>query len=137
MNKLEQLHLYSFTSKTFLMEKCVLICDDDADILDICRLILEAEGIKVVTCSTPESLHRNLEQYMPQLIFIDNGLVGITGRELISNLKDSEAYKEIPVLLFSANSEIEQMAKNASADGWLAKPFDITDLKTTVKSYLN
>jgi two-component system cell cycle response regulator DivK len=119
------------------MEKCVLICDDDIDILDICRMILESEGLKVITCSTAESLHSNLALHKPNLIFIDNSLVGITGKELISNLKGKEAYKAIPVLLFSANSEIEEMAKNASADGYLAKPFNISDLKTTVDTYLN
>ena len=119
------------------MEKCVFFCDDDADILDICRIILEQEGIKVITCSTAETLHSSLANYTPHLIFIDNGLAGITGHELISHLKQSERYKSIPVVLFSANSEIEAMALTSSADGWLAKPFDIKDLKTTVWNYLN
>jgi DNA-binding response OmpR family regulator len=119
------------------MNKCVFICDDDVDILDICRLILEADGIQVVTCSTADSLHHNLKEHTPHLIFIDNGLAGITGKELISNLKQDNDYKTVPVLLFSANSEIAQMAKTANADGYLAKPFNISDLKATVQSYLN
>lgn len=119
------------------MEKYVFFCDDDADILDICRIILEQEGIKVITCSNAESLHSFLEKYTPHLIFIDNGLAGVPGHELIMNLKGNERYKAIPVVLFSANSEIESMAQTSSADGWLAKPFDIKDLKSTVWSYLN
>lgn len=119
------------------MEKCVFFCDDDVDILDICRIILESEGIKVITCSTAETLQNKLAEFTPHLIFIDNGLAGITGHELISRLKESDRYKSIPVVLFSANSEIETMAQSSSADGWLAKPFDIKDLKTTVSNYLN
>lgn len=119
------------------MEKCVFFCDDDADILDICRIILESEGIKVITCSSAETLHSSLDEHTPHLIFIDNGLAGITGQELISRLKGSDRYKSVPVVLFSANSEIELMAQRSSADGWLAKPFDIKELKSTVQNYLN
>jgi DNA-binding response OmpR family regulator len=122
---------------TLLMEKCVFFCDDDADILDICRIILEQEGIKVITCSTAETLHSSLASHTPHLIFIDNGLAGITGQELITHLKCNDTYKSIPVILFSANSEIEAIAQTSSADGWLAKPFNIKDLKTTVWNYLN
>lgn len=119
------------------MEKCVFFCDDDADILDICRIILEQEGIKVVTCNTAETLHSSLANHTPHLIFIDNGLTGIAGHELISDLKGSDRYKSIPVVLFSANAEIETIAQTSSADGWLAKPFDIKELKSTVWNYLN
>lgn len=119
------------------MQKCVFICDDDADILDICQMILEGSSTRIVTCNNADSLFQNLMTCTPDLIFIDNGLIGISGQELIRNLKSDVKYKAVPVLLFSANAEIEKMAANSGADGYLAKPFDITDLKKTVDSYLH
>ncbi len=118
------------------MQKCVFICDDDADILDICQMILEGDGKTIVTCNNADSLLHSLTAYTPNLIFIDNGLIGISGQELIRNLKNDEKYKEVPVLLFSATADIEKMAASAGADGYLAKPFDIVELKKTVDSYL-
>ena len=119
------------------MTKSVFICDDDADILDICRMILEGEETKIITCNSADSLYHNLADRMPNLIFIDNGLIGLSGQELIKNLKKDDKYKTIPVLLFSANADIEKMAAASGADGYLAKPFDIGELRKVVNTYLS
>ncbi|MDN3547843.1 hypothetical protein QWZ01_05640 [Mucilaginibacter aquaedulcis] len=52
-------------------------------------------------------------------------------------LKHAEALKHIPVIYFSANSEIESLMEEAGADSYLAKPFDLADLDHIIKVVLS
>ncbi len=58
------------------------------------------------------------------------------GIAVIQQLKNSQ-YNHIPIVLFTANTEIEKLAKNAGADAWLAKPFEIDQFRQTIDRVLN
>lgn len=73
---------------------------------------------------------------MPDLIFMDNWLPDISGIEATRMIKSNENLKNIPILYFSANSNIDALAKEAGADDYLAKPFDIDQFEEVVKKYI-
>jgi CheY-like chemotaxis protein len=51
-------------------------------------------------------------------------------------LKKNETLKNIPVIYFSANSDIELLANHAGAETYLAKPFDLEELERVINTVL-
>ena len=51
-------------------------------------------------------------------------------------MKKDPSLKEIPVIYFSANSDIQTLAQQAGADTYLPKPFDLNDLEKVIESAL-
>jgi len=119
------------------MKEKVLLYDDDADILDVCTTILKMRGFEVLCKSDCRSLQEDIETYKPQVILMDNWLPDIGGVKAIQQIKATPAFSKIPVVFFSANSHVEELAKESGADYMLKKPFDIDQLESTIKSALN
>ncbi|OWR13093.1 MULTISPECIES: response regulator [Chryseobacterium group] len=117
------------------MNKKVFIFDDNIEILELCTEILEDLGLEVKTSPTTNSVEEQVSNYMPDLIFMDNWLPDISGIEATKLIKANETLKHIPVIYFSANSNISALASEAGADEFLAKPFDIDLFEKTVKKY--
>ena len=117
------------------MNKKVFIFDDNIEILELCTEILEDLGLEVKTSPTTNSVEEQVSSYMPDLIFMDNWLPDISGIEATKIIKSNEKLKHIPVIYFSANSNIGALANEAGADEFLAKPFDIDLFEKTVKKY--
>lgn len=118
------------------MNKKVFIFDDNADILDLCTLILEDAGYEIKTSATSNNIIGQVSAYMPDIIFMDNWLPDVGGIEATQELKNHYDLKHIPVIYFSANNDVKALAEKAGADGYLAKPFDIHALEDIVKSYI-
>lgn len=118
------------------MNKKVFIFDDNIEILELCTEILEDLGLEVKTSPTTNSVEEQVSSYMPDLIFMDNWLPDISGIEATKLIKANEALKHIPVIYFSANSNISALASEAGADEFLAKPFDIDSFEEVVKKYV-
>ena len=117
------------------MNKKVFIFDDNLEILELCTEILQDIGCEVKTSPTTNRVEQQVADYMPDLIFMDNWLPDISGIEATKLLKANDRLKNIPVIYFSANSNISELANQAGADDFLAKPFDIDKFEETVKKY--
>ena len=116
--------------------KKIFIFDDNLEILELCSEILEDLGCEVKTSPTTTNVEQQVLSFMPDLIFMDNWLPDISGIEATRLLKSNEQLKNIPVLYFSANSNIDALAAEAGADDFLGKPFDIDQFETLVKKYV-
>ena len=116
--------------------KKIFIFDDNLEILELCTEILEDLGCEVKTSPTTTNVEQQVLSFMPDLIFMDNWLPDISGIEATRLLKSNEQLKNIPVLYFSANSNIDALAAEAGADDFLGKPFDIDQFETLVKKYV-
>ena len=116
--------------------KKIFIFDDNLEILELCSEILEDLGCEVKTSPTTTNVEKQVLSFMPDLIFMDNWLPDISGIEATRLLKSNEQLKNIPVLYFSANSNIDALAAEAGADDFLGKPFDIDQFETLVKKYV-
>ena len=116
--------------------KKIFIFDDNLEILELCTEILEDLGCQVKTSPTTNNVEQQVLDYMPDLIFMDNWLPDISGIEATRMIKSNENLKNIPILYFSANSNIDALAAEAGADDFLGKPFDIDQFETLVKKYV-
>lgn len=118
------------------MPKKVFIFDDNTDILELCTLILEAAGYEVKTSATSNNIIAQVSAYLPHLIFMDNWLPDIGGVEATRSLKSHPTLMHIPVIYFSANTDVSLLAEKAGADSFLSKPFDIQSLEEMVYKYI-
>jgi DNA-binding response OmpR family regulator len=117
-------------------KKRILICDDDADILDVCRVILGKKNYEVITSTDCESIFPRLKDINPDLVLMDLWIPIMGGEACTKLLKKNDITRNVPVVLFSANNEIEQISKRVNADGFLRKPFDIRELVNTIEKHL-
>ena len=115
-------------------KKKVLVADDDPAILEVITLILEDAGYDVKTTVNGQT-EKLAKEYLPDLILLDIWMSGMDGRIICKDLKAQKITKHIPILMISANKDTEKIAKEAGADGFLAKPFDMKDLLNKVAAY--
>ena len=114
----------------------VLIVDDNPDVLQVMQLLLGTRGYEVETITRGEETFKKVEIFQPNLIFLDVHLSGMDGREICKQLKTTEEIKHIPVILFSANMNVEKSITECLADGFISKPFDINDLIQGIDNHL-
>lgn len=115
------------------MKKCILICEDNKDILEITKTILEGKGYCVDTVTNTSQILKEVHAHEPELILMDLNLPGEGGKSITEQLKSNEETKDIPILLFSASDDISEIAAKIGADGFIPKPFSIDQLEHTVE----
>src|ERR1700740_1847430 len=115
--------------------KRLLVVDDEPNILEFLKIILEEGGYEVVTSDKGEYLEQLHNGGLPHLILVDVLLSGKDGREIVKFLKSQEETKQIPVIMFSAHPSAAETARQAGADDFLAKPFDIDILLARIARY--
>jgi two-component system cell cycle response regulator DivK len=69
---------------------------------------------------------------MPEVILMDNWIPDTGGIIATQTIKQDPELKTIPVVYFSANNDIQSLAKQAGADTFLPKPFDIDELESVI-----
>jgi len=115
------------------VQKRILIFDDDIDILSICTYILEEEGWEVYTSTNCNNIIEKVNDVKPDVILMDNWIPNTGGIIATQTLKNNKKLRNIPVIYFSANNDIQSLAQQAGADTFLAKPFDITELENIIQ----
>lgn len=118
------------------MGKKIIIFDDDKDILLVTETILKRYGYEVCCREDCTSLVADLNAFKPDVILMDNWMPDMSGVDAIQHIKASDAFKHIPVIFFSANSNVEHLAREAGADNLLKKPFDMFTLQQMIASVL-
>lgn len=119
-----------------MIQQRVLIYDDDAEILKVCKVILELQHYQVRTLPTCENILDDITTFNPDIVLMDLWIPLTGGDNAIRTMRNNPLTRDIPVILFSANDEIEKISKRVNANGFLKKPFDIKTLQQTVKNHL-
>lgn len=121
------------------MAKKILVIEDDKDIRDSIAFILEDQGYEVTT-SEDSKILKSLDTLDPDMILLDNWLTewksDASGQQISKGLKSDPATSHIPVIIISAVSDVERIAKEGMANDYLQKPFGMDELTDMVKKYL-
>ena len=115
------------------MKKKIIIYDDDKDILLVTATILEMKGYAVTGKEHCREIDEDLLGFQPDVILMDNWLPEIGGVKAIQYMKSHDTFKHVPVIFFSANSNVEELANEAGADYLLKKPFEISSLQELIE----
>lgn len=115
--------------------KKILCADDDPGLQDVFPLIFERAGYEVTIVSNGKQLLEN-EFETPDLFLLDKQLSGVDGMEICRFLKAQDSTRNIPVIIVSASPNLDQQAKAAGADGFIAKPFQMKFMLELLKKYI-
>lgn len=113
-------------------QKTVLIVDDDQDIVEFMKAMLEDGGYLVQTASTSEEIQRIVTRRLPDLVLLDLLLTGADGSSIAQYLRSMTATATIPIIMLSAHPHAETEAYKAGVNGFLAKPFEMADFLAIV-----
>ncbi len=119
------------------MKNKILIIDDDKSILGALKMVFEEFDFDSESISDASETFEIIKKYKPDLIILDVLLSGVNGSEICKELKTNELTRNIPVLLLSAHSSVEQTARDCKAEDFLSKPFNIDALIGKVKKLIN
>jgi len=116
----------------------ILCADDDPDILALLALRLEGAGFRVVLASDGEQALALARELQPSLAVLDVMMPRLMGLEVLEALRADRATRDLRVILVSARAQQTdvEIGLAAGADGYLAKPFQASDLIELVQSLL-
>ena len=117
-------------------KKKVLAADDDPAILEVLTFMLEDTGYSVKTTVNGQT-EQMVHEFLPNLILLDIWMAGSDGRIICKSLKRQKLTRHIPIIMISANKDTKKLAKEAGADDFIAKPFEMNDLLAKVAKYVD
>ena len=118
-----------------MANKKILVVDDEAKMIDMVKMRLEANGYDVITAYNGQEGLDKARRESPDLIILDLMLPKIDGYKVCRMLKFDEKYKNIPIILFTARAqqEDEKLGKEVGADAYITKPFEPQVLLEKIK----
>jgi DNA-binding response OmpR family regulator len=117
------------------MKKKVLVIEDEPILAEMMSILLEVEGYNVISSSDTAFAKRKLQDKEVNLVMLDLKLKGEDGQSMCAYIKGHADLKHIPVILVSANADLEQIKKDCGADDHLQKPFDMNGFMAKVSAY--
>lgn len=115
----------------------IMICDDDSGILEVLEMMLEMEGFSVSTEKNSTNLLKEIAIVKPDLLLMDLWMPVLSGDQLLKTIRTTTEFQKLPVIIFSASVDGSEIAKNAGADDFIAKPFDMDNVVDTIRKVLN
>ena len=117
------------------MKRKVLIIDDEVDIAEVITIALQNEFLVSVRHQITDPVVEITEE-QPDLIILDLWIPEIGGEKILLAIKGDERLKDIPVIIISADNAAPEVARKNKADGFLAKPFSVKQLRNLITSKL-
>lgn len=113
----------------------ILIVDDEAEIRQLLRIYLGAQGFRICEADTGTAARRHLERQRPDLALVDLGLPDEDGLSLIRNLR--ERY-QLPIIILTGRGDTidKIVGLELGADDYVTKPFDMDELVARISAVL-
>ena len=118
-----------------LMNKHILIVEDNEDLLSLYRDLLEPEGYQVSVLAGSDNIIKQLIKLQPDVVLLDFLLAGINGGELCSHIKKNKATSRIPVIMISAYPKLVNSLGHYGWDDFISKPFNVKEFQSIVKRH--
>ena len=113
----------------------VLVVDDDPDVRDLLEDYLSEQGYEVTAVDSASVARESIDQAVPNVVLLDVGLPGEDGLSLARYIRES---LDIAIIMISGAGETVDriVGLEVGADDYVAKPFDLRELKARLKSVL-
>ena len=115
-------------------KKRVLVVDDEPCILRFASVNLSLEGYDVMTAGNGEDALALARQEKPDIMLLDVLMEPLTGFDVLARLRD---FSRMPVIVFTARSDIGNMAIAEGACDFIAKPFKMEEMTSKIKTALD
>lgn len=115
----------------------ILVIDDEPDICDLVKDLLEREGFQVDSSLSSVGILHKIEEFKPDLVLVDFMLPG-GGLELINLLRAHPVWKSLSIIVITgADEEIYKVeALDSGADDYVVKPFSGKELSARIRAVL-
>lgn len=121
-------------------KKRILIADDDPDVLEVIKAILEHEGFRVRTARDGEQAYKLVRKTAFDAVILDVVMPKASGIKILKLMRRSSKLKDVPVMLMTGNlQKAKELEENGIADlanDYLTKPFNTRDLTKRVKALI-
>ncbi|MBM3151649.1 MAG: response regulator [Chloroflexi bacterium] len=121
-------------------EKLILCIEDEAEMIDLIRLILSRRGFRVVGANGGREGLDSIEQEKPDLILLDLMMPEMDGWEVYQQVKADARTRDIPVIVVTAKAQSIDRVLGlhiAKVDDYIAKPFSPQELLASVEKVIN
>jgi len=122
-----------------VVEKKILLVEDDFINMRLAQHVLESEGYVVLEAATAQEALEQIESTLPDLILVDVQLPDIDGLILVKMLREKPKTRDARILALTAcamKGDREKMLK-VGCDGYISKPIDVKEFIATVRGILN
>ncbi len=116
----------------------VLIVDDDADVRQFCKSVLEHPAVRCHEAADGAQALEAVAARRYDLVLLDIDMPGMNGREVLRRLREAPPCPHLKVIMFSGRATGDDMAEMllAGADDYLTKPFSVVQLQARIKAAL-
>jgi len=119
-----------------MAKKKIMTVDDEENLIELVKAILETEGYEVIAASNGKECLEKLKTDKPDLILLDMMMPGMSGRETCEMIRKNPKTKNLKVAFVTVArfSEVgKDILKKLNAVDYITKPFDNKDLVKRVK----
>ena len=122
-----------------MTKKRIRSADDSASVRQMVQFTLEAAGYEVLAANDGKEALERLKTTTVDLIITDLNMPNMTGLELIKHARALPAYKFVPIVMLTTESEegVKAQGRAAGATGWIVKPFKQDQLLAVVKKLVS
>jgi two-component system cell cycle response regulator DivK len=119
-------------------EKTVMIVEDEADAAELFAEMMRVSGFRVLKTSSSAPALRMMTDEKPDLVLLDIMMPGISGLDILREMREDPALAGIPVVIVSAKAMPADIrrAMEAGASTYLTKPVGFLELKQAVENAL-
>ncbi|EWH03167.1 response regulator transcription factor [Halomonas sp. BC04] len=116
----------------------VLVVDDEPNIVLSIEFLMQQAGFDVITAEDGESALESVAETPPDLILLDISLPGISGFDVLEQLRNDPQHARLPIIMLTAHGREVEKEKGLAlgADDYVTKPFSTQALVEKVKSLL-
>lgn len=120
------------------MPEKILVVDDDLETLRLVSLMLQRQGYQILSAPNGAQALSMARNNLPDLIVLDIMMPDMDGYEVTRQLRDNPDTANIPILMFTAKSQVEDKVTgyDVGADDYLTKPIHPAELVAHIKALL-
>lgn len=115
----------------------ILVVDDDPDICTMIRVMLEYNNYRALTAENEVQAIEIIDNNKVDFVIMDMLLSGANGTDICRRIKSDPRSRHIPVMMFSAHPNAREQCLAAGADEFMAKPFEMQEMLSKVKSFVH
>ncbi|WP_404413334.1 response regulator [Vreelandella aquamarina] len=116
----------------------ILVVDDEPNIVLSLEFLMEQAGYSVTTAENGEQALACVENATPDLILLDISLPGISGFDVLEQLRARQATEHLPIIMLTAHGREVEREKGMAmgADDYITKPFSTQSLVEKVRQLM-
>lgn len=121
------------------MSRRVVCIEDEQDVIDLMRLILERQGFEFIEAHGALEGMETVEQTIPDVVLLDLMMPNIDGWEVYDHLHRNPTTKDIPIVVVTARTQHDPRVTEmriANSDHLVTKPFGPAQLVETIDRVL-